>query len=138
MLKEQVPQLQVCCHPNNDLSEGSKPHNHAPDNLIEEKSAFFSSLKRKTANQRITATQNVVSKVLSGASKGPNKKLPNIDSISRVVQSHLEPSTQSPEMLSLVLCHSNNDNLVLFDGEAPNGTRMIVFSTTRTLTTLAD
>ena len=77
MLKEQAPQ--VCCHPNNDLSQGCKPHNHAPDNLIEEKSAFFSSLKRKAANQCITATQNVVSKVLSGASKDAkdlNKKLP--------------------------------------------------------------
>ena len=71
---------------NNALSQGSKPHNHAPDNLIEEKSTFFSSLKRKAADQRITATQNIVSEVLEGASKDLNKKLPNIDSISRVVQ----------------------------------------------------
>ena len=54
---------------NNALSQGSKPHNHAPDNLIEEKSTFFSSLKRKAADQRITATQNIVSEVLEGASK---------------------------------------------------------------------
>ena len=40
-----------------------------PDNLIEEKSTFFSSLKRKAADQRITATQNIVSEVLEGASK---------------------------------------------------------------------
>ena len=71
---------------NNALSQGSKPHNHASDNLIEEKSTFFSSLKRKAAEQRITATQNIVSEVLEGASKDLNKKLPNIDSISRVVQ----------------------------------------------------
>ena len=54
---------------NNALSQGSKPHNHASDNLIEEKSTFFSSLKRKAADQRITATQNIVSEVLEGASK---------------------------------------------------------------------
>ena len=54
---------------NNALSQGSKPHNHAPDNLIEEKSIFFSSLKRKAADQRITATQNIVSEVLEGAYK---------------------------------------------------------------------
>ena len=54
---------------NNALSQGSKPHNHAPDNLIEEKSTFFISLKRKAADQRITATQNIVSEVLEGASK---------------------------------------------------------------------
>ena len=54
---------------NNALSQGSKPHNHAPDNLIEEKSTFFSSLKRKAADQRITATQNIMSEVLEGASK---------------------------------------------------------------------
>ena len=54
---------------NNALSQGSKPHNHAPDNLIEEKSTFFSSLKRKAADQSITATQNIVSEVLEGASK---------------------------------------------------------------------
>ena len=54
---------------NNALSQGSEPHNHAPDNLIEEKSTFFSSLKRKAADQRITATQNIVSEVLEGASK---------------------------------------------------------------------
>ena len=54
---------------NNALSQGSKPHNHAPDNLNEEKSTFFSSLKRKAADQRITATQNIVSEVLEGASK---------------------------------------------------------------------
>ena len=41
---------------NNALSQGSKPHNHAPDNLIKEKSI-------------ITATQNIVSEVLEGASK---------------------------------------------------------------------
>ena len=39
----------------------------APDNLIEEKSTFFSSLKRKAADQRITTTQNIVSEVLEGA-----------------------------------------------------------------------
>ena len=61
---------------NNALSQGSKPHNHAPDNLIEEKSTFFSSLKRKAADQRITANQNIVSEVLEGASKDLNKKLP--------------------------------------------------------------
>ena len=56
---------------NNALSQGSKPHNHAPDNLIEEKFTFFSSLKRKAADQRITATQieYIVSEVLEGDSK---------------------------------------------------------------------
>ncbi len=48
--------------------------------------SLFSSLKRKAADQRITATQNIVSEVLEGASKDLNKKLPNIHSISRVVQ----------------------------------------------------
>ena len=55
--------------PGNALSQGFRPHNHAPDNLIEEKSTFFSSLKRKAADQRITATQNIVSEILEGASK---------------------------------------------------------------------
>ena len=57
-------QAMVYLDTNNALSQGSKPHNHAPDNLIEEKF-----LKRKAANQRITATQNIVSEVLEGASK---------------------------------------------------------------------
>ena len=133
---------------NNALSQGSKPHNHTPDNLIKEKSTFFSSLKRKAADQRITATQNIVSEVLEGTSKDLNKKLPNIDSISRVVQRSRAKSSGSIHSESSdaklfvlppnCLTTANNDNFVLFDGEASNGSRMIVFSTTRNLSTLAD
>ena len=50
----------VYLYPNSVLSQGSKPHNHALNNLIEEKSAFFRSLKRKAADQRITSTQNIL------------------------------------------------------------------------------
>jgi hypothetical protein len=85
---------------------------------------------------------------LEGASKDLNKKLPNIDSISRVVQRSRAKSSESTHSESSdaklfvlppnCLTTANNDNFVLFDGEAPNGTRMIVFSTTRNLSTLAD
>ena len=63
---------------NNSLSSGSRPHNHAPNNIIEEKATFFTSLKRKAADQRISATKNIVSEVVGSASKDLNKKLPNI------------------------------------------------------------
>ena len=51
----------VFLDPNNSLSiTRSKPHNHAPNNIIEEKATFFASLKRKAHDQRISATQNIV------------------------------------------------------------------------------
>ena len=51
----------VFLDPNNSLSiTRSKPHNHAPNNIIEEKATFFASLKRKAPDQRISATQNIV------------------------------------------------------------------------------
>ena len=119
----------VYLDPNNSLSQGSKPHNHAPNNVIEEKTAFITSLKRKAADQRITATQNIVSEVLESASKDLNKKLPNIDSMSRVVQRSRAKSSGSIHTESRIaqsfilppncLSTANNDSFVLFDGEAP-------------------
>ena len=124
------------------LSQGSKPHNHTPDNLIEEKSTFFSSLKRKAADQRITATQNIYS--VCGSSFPTSTQSQSLGLSRGVGQSHLDPLTQESSDAKLFvlppncLTTANNDNFVLFDGEAPNGTRMIVFSTTRNLYTLAD
>ena len=79
--------------------------------LTEEESTSFSSLKRKAADQRITATQNLVSEVLElrVLLRTWTKNFPTSTQslgLSRGVgQSHLDPSTQSPAMLICLSFH---------------------------------
>ena len=60
------------------LSAGPKVHNHAADVLVEEKKELINSLKQKAADQKLSATQNLVTETLASATPDLNIALPKI------------------------------------------------------------
>ena len=52
----------------NTLSLGSKPHNHDSDLAAPQRLELLTTLKRKAAEQHLSATQNLISEVLADAS----------------------------------------------------------------------
>jgi len=75
------------------LSNGSTPHNHQADSLVEEKQTLITTLKRKAADQELTPTQNVLSEVLKISTPDLNCNLPRLDSLKRVVQRSRQQSS---------------------------------------------
>ena len=70
----------------NTLSLGSKPHNHDSDLATSQRLELLTTLKRKAAEQPLSATQNLISGVLADASTEVNQTLPNMESLGKVVQ----------------------------------------------------
>ena len=70
----------------NTLSLGSKPHNHDSDLATPQRLELLTTLKRKAAEQPLSATQNLISEVLADASTEVNQTLPNMESLGKVVQ----------------------------------------------------
>ena len=70
----------------NTLSLGSKPHNHDSDLATSQRLELLTTLKRKAAEQPLSATQNLISEVLADASTEVNQTLPNMESLGKVVQ----------------------------------------------------
>ena len=70
------------------LSAGPKVHNHAADVLVEEKKELINSLKQKAADQKLSATQNLVTETLASATPDLNivLLLSKIESLARVAQ----------------------------------------------------
>ena len=60
----------------NTLSLGSKPHNHDSDLATPQRLELLTTLKRKAAEQPLSATQNLISEVLADASTEVNQTLP--------------------------------------------------------------
>ena len=68
------------------LSSNQKPHSHQPGSLVAEKAEFRQTLKRRAADQHLSATQNLLSEALSGCSSNLNVQLPKLESLARFVQ----------------------------------------------------
>ena len=60
----------------NTLSLRSKPHNHDSDLATPQRLELLTTLKRKAAEQPLSATQNLISEVLADASTEVNQTLP--------------------------------------------------------------
>ena len=75
------PPLKCPCHcylaiTDNSLSLGGKPHNHAADTTIPERREAVTTLKRKAADQPLSATQNLLTEVLATTTPEANIRLP--------------------------------------------------------------
>ena len=112
----------------NTLSLGSKPHNHDSDLATPQRLELLTTLKRKAAEQPLSATQNLISEVLADASTEVNQTLPNMESLGKVVQrarasaSGSAQHTESKTSLEFVLppsCTSTrrDEQFILFDGK---------------------
>ena len=65
------------------LTSGKKPHTHEPGNLVAEKADFRQSLKRKAADQHLSATQNLLTEALANCNSELTVELPKIESKKR-------------------------------------------------------
>ena len=63
------------------LTSGEKPHTHEPGNLVAEKADFRHSLKRKAADQHLSATQNLLTEALANCNSELNVELPKTQSL---------------------------------------------------------
>ena len=133
----------------NTLSLGSKPHNHDSDLATPQRLELLTTLKRKAAEQPLSATQNLISEVLADASTEVNQTLPNMESLGKVVQrarasaSGSAQHTESKTSLEFVLppsCTSTrrDEQFILFDGKTDRDVRIIAFATNRNLHALAE
>ena len=84
------------------LSSNQKPHSHQPGSLVAEKAEFRQSLKRRAADQHLSATQNLLSEALSGCSSNLNVELPKLESLARVVQRSRAASSGSANQKPLL------------------------------------
>ena len=73
-------------HGDQSLVSGAKPHSHDPDNLVAEKAEFRAELKRKAADQHLSATQNLLTEALSTCPSEIIVVLPKLESLARIVQ----------------------------------------------------
>ena len=74
------------------LTSGEKPHTHKPGNWEAEKADFRQSLKRKAADEHLSATQNLLTEALVNCNSELNVELPKIESLAKVVQRSLAKS----------------------------------------------
>ena len=107
------------------------------------------SLKRKAADQPLSATQNLISEALVETSPAVNQILPNIMSLARVIQrsravasgssQHQEATTSEDFTLPPTCTSTRRDEpFVLYDGSTDRGVRVIIFATSRNMETLSD
>ncbi len=61
------------------LTSGGKEHTHDPDKQVEKKAELKTSLKRKAAEQHLSATQNLLTEVLADSSPDLNVELPKLE-----------------------------------------------------------
>ena len=131
------------------LTQGVHPHTHDPGKMVAEKSEMRESLKRKAADQHLSATQNLLTEALSTCPPELNVELPKLESLARVVQrSRAKASgsanhSEAPSSAEFVLpptCQTTlrEENFVLFDGVTDTGSRLIVFTTEKNLRVLAE
>ena len=93
-------------------------------------------------------TQNLISETLADTTPAVNQTLPNLESLARVVQrsrasssgsaQHTEATTSEDFILPPTCTSTRRDEpFVLYDGKTDRGVRVIAFSTTRNMKTLA-
>ena len=147
------PPTKCKCHiylalADNSLTLGTQPHNHSADGSVPARQEVLLSLKRKAADQPLSATQNLISETLADTAAEVNQTLPNLESLARVVQrsrasssgsaQHAEATTSEDFILPSTCTSTRRDEpFVLYDGKTDRGVRVIAFSTTRNMKTLA-
>ena len=94
------PPTKCKCHcylalSDNTLALGSQPHNHDADTSAPERRDVITSLKRKAADQQLSATQNLISETLAETPTEVNQTLPTLESLARVVQRFQDQSEQT-------------------------------------------
>ena len=133
----------------NELSTSSNPHTHPPDILVVEHREFISNLKRKAADQHLSATQNLVTEVLANSTAELNVELPKLESLSRIVQRSRAKSSGSslyheantaakfilPPTCQLTI---RGDQFTFVNGYTDCNSRLILYATNRNLDTLVD
>ena len=77
------PPTKCKCHCYLSLSDhtltlGSQPHNHSADGSAPARQEVLTSLKRKAADQPLSATQNLISETLADTTPAVNQTLPNL------------------------------------------------------------
>ena len=68
------------------LTGSEKPHTHEPGILVTEKAEFTQSLKRKSSDQLLSATQNLLSEAVVNCNAELNMEPLKIDSLVKIVQ----------------------------------------------------
>ena len=68
------------------LTLGTQPHNHSADGSAPARQEVLTSLKRKAADQPLSATQNLISETLANTTPAVNQTFPNLESLARVAQ----------------------------------------------------
>ena len=131
------------------LTLGTQSHNHDADRSAPQRREVLTSLKRKAADQPLSATQNLISEVLADTPTEVNQTLPNLESLARVAQrsrasasgsaQHSEADT-SEDFVLPPTCTSTRkgEPFVLYDGRTDRGVRVIAFATRRNMETLAE
>ena len=131
------------------LTLGAQSHNHDADRSAPQRREVLTSLKRKAADQPLSATQNLISEVLADTPAEVNQTLPNLESLARVAQrsrasasgsaQHSEADT-SEDFVLPPTCTSTRkgEPFVLYDGKTDRGVRVIAFATGRNMQTLAE
>ena len=141
------PPTKCKCHCYLSLSDhtltlGTQPHNHSADGSAPARQEVLTSLKRKAADQPLSATQNLISEPLADTTSAVNQTLLNLESLARVVQrsrasssgsaQHTEATTSEDFILPPTCTSTRRDEpFVLYDGKTGRGVRVIAFSTTR-------
>ena len=127
----------------NTLTLSKKTHTHEADIAAPERQEVLVSLKRKAADQPISATQNLISEALVETSPAVNQILPNIMSLARVIQrsravasgssQHQEATTSEDFTLPPTCTSTRRDEplIVLYDGSTDRGVRVIIFATSQ-------
>ncbi|KAL5260277.1 hypothetical protein ACHWQZ_G010408 [Mnemiopsis leidyi] len=96
------PPTKCKCHiylalADNSLTLGTQPHNHSADGSVPARQEVLLSLKRKAADQPLSATQNLISETLADTAAEVNQTLPNLESLARVVQRSRASSSGSAQ-----------------------------------------
>ena len=132
----------------NSLSLGSQSHNHNADKSAPERREVIATLKKKAAEQQLSATQNLISESLAQTSVEANQNFPTVESLAKVVQrsraaasgsaQHSESAT-SVDFILPPTCTSTHRGkpFVVFDGSTGRDVRVVTFATRRNLVTLA-
>ena len=87
----------------NALTLSKKTHTHEADIAAPERQEVLVSLKRKAADQPLSATQNLISEALVETSPAVNQILPNMMSLARVIQDLPNTRRLLPQRTSLSL-----------------------------------
>ena len=96
------PPTKCKCHcylalSDHSLTLGTPPHNHDADGTAPKLREVLTSLKRKAADQPLSATQNLISETLAETPTEVNQDLPALESLARVVQRSRASSSGSSQ-----------------------------------------